>query len=166
MRGLAGDFGGADTKAGRAALAVADLTRTLGRVPTEKEIRVAMNTAEAYRQYEQIHDRVTTPLYLPVILRPSGTTGVQERQHGGPVEPGRAYIVGEKRPELLVMGAGGRGYVHPRVPRARGGGGEGGGTFELTITNWQDGTGYVRRVAGAQDSAHARIARQRERMGA
>jgi hypothetical protein len=40
------------------------------------------------------------------------TPGV--RQHGGPVFPGRPYIVGEHRPELFIPGQ--VGYVAPRVP--------------------------------------------------
>lgn len=46
------------------------------------------------------------------------------RAGGGPVSPGRAYLVGEKRPELFVPGSAGR--IVPRVPDAvmpaRGGG--------------------------------------------
>lgn len=164
--GLARQLGGTETKAGRAATAVFNLAQRLGRVPTKREIDIALNTAEAYAQLGQIHDRITTPVYLPVILRPSGTTGVQERAAGGPVAAGGAYIVGERRPELLVMGRRG-GYVHRSVPAGmRSGGGLEGGTFELVITDWDRGLGKISRVAGAQDAAHARIARQRQRMGA
>jgi hypothetical protein len=46
----------------------------------------------------------------------AGMAGVSAREFGGPVEAGRAYIVGEKRPELFVPGA--SGFIHPSVPAA------------------------------------------------
>jgi hypothetical protein len=44
------------------------------------------------------------------------------RETGGPVMPGKAYVVGEKRPELFVPSS--AGYIMPRVPSAQGGGGQ------------------------------------------
>jgi hypothetical protein len=46
------------------------------------------------------------------------------RAEGGPVSPGKAYIVGERRPELFVPDTAGR--IIPRVP---------GGEMQLTIIN-------------------------------
>lgn len=46
------------------------------------------------------------------------------RARGGPVQAGKAYIVGEKRPELFVPGQ--SGMIHPSVPDVRNGGAAGG----------------------------------------
>lgn len=46
--------------------------------------------------------------------------GFHQRQHGGPVSPGRPYIVGERRPELFVPNSAGR--ILPSVPGMGGGG--------------------------------------------
>lgn len=40
----------------------------------------------------------------------------QHRQLGGPIQPNRDYIVGEKQQELLRMNADGTGYVTPMGP--------------------------------------------------
>lgn len=47
----------------------------------------------------------------------SGVLGLPGRATGGPVAPGRAYVVGERGPELFVPTASGR----VEVPRASGG---------------------------------------------
>jgi hypothetical protein len=44
------------------------------------------------------------------------------RETGGGVMPGKAYVVGEKRPELFVPST--AGYIMPRVPSGQGGGGQ------------------------------------------
>jgi uncharacterized protein YgiB involved in biofilm formation len=44
------------------------------------------------------------------------------RETGGSVMPGKAYVVGEKRPELFVPST--AGYIMPRVPSGQGGGGQ------------------------------------------
>lgn len=51
-------------------------------------------------------------------------TGLFGRAEGGPVEAGRPYIVGEKRPELFVPNR--DGYIYPRVP-------SGGGQVEVYV---------------------------------
>lgn len=60
---------------------------------------------------------------LPLLGRP------QERARGGPVSRGRAYLVGEHRPEVVQFGD--DGYVHPSIEsfsrREAGGGFSGGG---------------------------------------
>ncbi|HEX8191462.1 MAG TPA: tail tape measure protein, partial [Allosphingosinicella sp.] len=38
----------------------------------------------------------------------AGLLGLPGRAHGGPVAPGRAYVVGERGPELFVPTASGR----------------------------------------------------------
>ena len=49
-----------------------------------------------------------------------GGEGAEGRQHGGPVFPGRPYIVGERRRELFIPSE--RGTILPFVPRSGGGG--------------------------------------------
>ncbi|HEY0013901.1 MAG TPA: tail tape measure protein [Allosphingosinicella sp.] len=44
----------------------------------------------------------------------AGLLGLPGRAHGGPVAPGRAYVVGERGPELFVPTASGR--VEPGMP--------------------------------------------------
>lgn len=44
------------------------------------------------------------------------------RATGGSVMPGKAYVVGEKRPELFVPST--SGYIMPRLPSGQGGGGQ------------------------------------------
>ena len=44
------------------------------------------------------------------------------RETGGPVMPGKAYIVGEKRPEVFVPSS--AGYIMPRVPDSQSSGGQ------------------------------------------
>lgn len=45
-----------------------------------------------------------------------------KRETGGSVMPGKAYVVGEKRPEVFVPST--AGYIMPRVPSGQGGGGQ------------------------------------------
>ena len=51
------------------------------------------------------------------------------RAAGGSVMPGKAYVVGENRPELFVPST--SGYIMPRVPTGQGGGGQ---TQSVTVT--------------------------------
>jgi hypothetical protein len=51
------------------------------------------------------------------------------REKGGPVSPGKAYVVGEKRPELFVPST--AGTIMPNVPN--GGNGGGGGTTRVVV---------------------------------
>lgn len=47
----------------------------------------------------------------------AGLVGAPGRSTGGPVSAGRAYLVGERGPELFVPGSGGR--IENSLPRAR-----------------------------------------------
>jgi len=62
----------------------------------------------------------------------------RQRQHGGPVRAGEAYIVGEKRPELFVPNE--NGMIWPALPNAvSAGGGGGGGVIEVHSHVYLDG---------------------------
>src|SRR5690606_27388342 len=54
------------------------------------------------------------------------------RANGGPVQSGKAYVVGEKRPELFVPSS--PGYIIPRIPRAAAAGNSAGGPIDLRIS--------------------------------
>jgi hypothetical protein len=115
--------------------------------------------------------------------------GVVNREHGGPVAGDRWYMVGERGPELMRLGAGARGQVYPHdqtrrmlaggVPQLRAmadGGviGAGGRQFaqaqvvvvevEKSVTNEGDFTGpvYV-NPADADDFARQMRRKQRQR---
>lgn len=76
---------------------------------------------------------------VSVITRQStilaGSTNVPRQQHGGPVEAGRAYIVGEKRPELFVPDQ--NGMILPSVPPMSSPSLFGGGGGSATTVNYQ-----------------------------
>jgi|GEM_PF-5480727 hypothetical protein len=89
----------------------------------------------------------TTTVTFDTIYRQSGSP-VSLRQHGGPVQAGQPYIVGEKRPELFVPDTKGRiepsvpdtkGRIEPSVPAGfdRGAGG-GGGQTRAGVTIYGD----------------------------
>jgi hypothetical protein len=69
------------------------------------------------------------------------------REQGGPVSPGRAYVVGEKRPEVFVPST--SGYILPRVPQ---GGSEGGGMQGVTV-RVEPSPLFITTVAGATQAA-------------
>lgn len=56
----------------------------------------------------------TTYIYTRVVTQGDVAIGSPTgHASGGPVVPGRVYLVGEQGPELLAMGPGGSGYVYP-----------------------------------------------------
>jgi tape measure domain-containing protein len=62
--------------------------------------------------------------------------GFSPREHGGPVEAGMAYLVGERRPELFVPRQ--SGFIVPKVPSISvGGGGRGGGAVHHHHNHFQ-----------------------------
>jgi len=71
----------------------------------------------ALKEVEAINDRIAKQQQLEEILR---LTNLPGRALGGPVVPGQAYIVGERRPELFVPRV--PGTIVPRVPQASGSG--------------------------------------------
>lgn len=107
--------------------------RAFGWVPgIGPKLEKAANDIERFRDEANaalggIRDKVVTvtinagPAILgsqPVRPVPAGSGAILRRAHGGPVLPGRPYIVGEVRPELFVPDVAGR--IEPTVP---GGGG-------------------------------------------
>lgn len=74
----------------------------------------------------------------------AGLKGVKigARASGGPVQGGRSYLVGERGPEILTMGA--NGYVTPNH-KLGSGGGSGETVYEITL-NIADGISQVFRI--------------------
>ena len=71
----------------------------------------------ALKEVEAINDRIAKQQQLIEGVRLANLPG---RALGGPVVPGQAYIVGERRPELFVPRV--PGTIVPRVPQASGSG--------------------------------------------
>jgi phage-related minor tail protein len=80
-------------------------------------------------------------------LMPAVNMGMQKREHGGPVQAGMPYIVGERRPELFVPSQ--SGYIYPSVPKA----GQGN---SVTINN----TYHITGVGADIETNTRRIAKQ------
>lgn len=77
---------------------------------------------------------------------------------GGPVAAGKAYVVGERGPELFTPSVSGRIVPNHKIA------GVAGGDRRFVITNWREGTGYFSDVADGSVASAARFNRQRSRM--
>jgi hypothetical protein len=87
------------------------------------QLEAALVTARA--RLNGLQDRtVHVTVQTNFIGGTSGGRGGGRRQHGGPVWPGGAFVVGEQRPELFVPNQPGR--IVPRVPATRSGNGDSG----------------------------------------
>jgi hypothetical protein len=83
------------------------------------QLQAALATARA--RLNSLRDRTVTVTVQTRIIGGQGVRiGERTRQHGGPVWPGGAFVVGEREPELFIPDRPGR--IEPRVPTARGGG--------------------------------------------
>ena len=80
---------------------------------------------------------------------------------GGKIHAGEIGLVGEKGPELFVPSTTGRIVPNHRLAAL----GTGGGAAAITITNWKEGTGFIRSVSESSIAAHRLHDRQRRRMG-
>lgn len=111
---------------------IADLERKLERakadikkVPPEKQTRLRGEISSLQAKISaakalllSVRDRTVTLTVRGVIAASASSAAAyqqrfQGRQFGGPVLPDRHYLVGEKGPELLTMGAGASGHVTP-----------------------------------------------------
>lgn len=111
---LDGPFGAGVDRAGRALEAgLARAIRT-GKLGFEDLARVAMSVLSAIAASavrSGVHSILTT------IGGAIGPLGLPGRATGGPVSPGRAYVVGERGPELFVPSAAGQ-VAAPAAPPA------------------------------------------------
>lgn len=68
------------------------------------------------------------------------------REFGGPVSAGRAYVVGERRPELFVPST--NGYIHPSV------GGGGGGQQHIAVNFFPDESSAYKQMESSPEFRH------------
>ncbi len=95
-----------------------------------KHIDFTINAEQAKAELREIEAILNRNPAINQVVAQQGTIrgalGAERRQHGGPVYPGRSYIVGEKRPELLTLGrSSSPGYITPSV---------GGGSVTINLT--------------------------------
>jgi methyl-accepting chemotaxis protein len=124
--------------------AVANLIEEIARLATtvqmsnadQNTLKVLVDTGQLERAVELMaiiktgRGRVTLPQAVQAMTETDlflGTLGIPGRAMGGPVSAGGTYLVGERGPELLTMGAR-SGYVTPN--HAMGGGG-----INVTVTS-------------------------------
>ena len=91
------------------------------------------------------------------------------RANGGPVGGGRAYLVGERGPEIFVPGATGQITSNENLNKALGSGG-GGNSVVINQTNNFDGNGadnaeLARMVADATEKQVYKVLRNESRPG-
>ena len=95
-----------------------------------------------------------------------GTPNLPTLAKGAVNFAGGFALVGERGPELVNLPRGSDVITARQTRRSLGAAGDEGGLFELVITNWQEGRGYIRRIADDSAAGLAGKSRQRERMGA
>jgi len=88
-------------------------------------------------------------------------TPVAGRALGGPVSAGTPYLVGERGPELFTPDQAGRIVPNSAVVESMG---EQSGEAELTITNWDEGTGYIRYLARDESAERQTYSESQQRM--
>jgi hypothetical protein len=134
----------------KVATAAEEVAKRINGIPTAKQISIQVAIDAVVSQ---------------VTGRPSGRPGdPHHRATGGPVEAGQAYVVGDGvGPELFVPNVDGR--ISKNLTPHGLGGGSGGNRSALTITNWEDGTGYIEQVSDGSVRRHSRLTRQHHRMG-
>lgn len=77
------------------------------------------------------------------------------REQGGPVTAGRAYVVGEKRPELFVPTQ--NGYIMPSVPSPSQSFASSGGqspVMNISVHNWNDEAAMTRHIRDNPETHH------------
>jgi TP901 family phage tail tape measure protein len=142
VRKLAAENGGLETKAGRAALAVADLATKLGRIPTKTEINLVTNADHTRDQIERLRSAVASVPRTNIVdffIRTHGSapgstpTGIAEGAGAS------GAIV--NRPTLALIGEHGREAVVP-LSRTRGNGPLPAGGITLNINGPVYGPSY------------------------
>jgi ABC-type transporter Mla subunit MlaD len=94
-----------------------ELSRSLDNLKKPREARVSVKTAAAMEKLRSLNRRIAAVVYdrtMGITVAVHGGGRITERAHGGEVEPGRAYKVGERRGELFMPGV--SGTVVPFVP--------------------------------------------------
>lgn len=112
---------------------LAQLGENIRRIPNVKIINVEALTGGAQADVDRFLRGIPRRVQVAISADAAGIVarqpGVGKRAHGGPTSPHHAYLVGERGPELLFMGAQ-AGTITPndRISMGGPGGGSGGGT--------------------------------------
>jgi hypothetical protein len=122
-------------------------------IPPVVYTNFVMDTAQAEANLRRLFD-LTQRVVDAAGAVPQGNPEDIFRAAGGPVMKGRAYIVGEHRPELFVPNS--SGYIQPSVPAMAGGGG---GAQTVVIPVSIDGREVARAVWREDDERDRRRGR-------
>lgn len=139
-----------ERKLAGAARAAGLVAQMINRIPTSKDIAIYLRT------HEIIYG--TTRVGAPPATTTGGATPAKPPGHsamGGPIYAGVPRLVGEQGPEVFVPNASGRVVPNSLLQ----------GPVEFVMTNWHEGRGYFRQIAGGVTAGHARRVAQIERMG-
>jgi hypothetical protein len=123
---------GADRAKGK----VGDVEDAVEDLPARHDTVIAVETGSAQRRITGLRDAFRS---LPTTVRTGVVTSIRESQHigglqhGGRVQAGHAYLVGEVRPELFVPDSPGRIEPRPSLIRAGSAGGRGDTTVNLAV---------------------------------
>lgn len=105
-RQLRQDFINAAIAAGKTAAQAARLADQYLNVPKKVDTKFNVNKQQAERDLNAINakaNHAARPRTIWFTAAQSGSLGaIGQREHGGPVKAGHAYVVGEKRPEVFV----------------------------------------------------------------
>lgn len=117
LLGIPPDVATTIANTGDLATLVVDRYRTegLARIPGNVHTTVTADTSQAeahLARVQSVLNRFTRGRSFGELLFGGGA--IEGRAHGGPVVAGRAYVVGEVRPELFVPDV--DGFIHPGVP--------------------------------------------------
>ena len=139
---------------------IIDLGKQIGLTPTEVETLLTMTDEGSIDEVERRLEILTRNRTINLDIIDNGGAGYGDRfggyrASGGPVQAGKAYIVGEKGPEIVVPDASGTVVPNDQITRlsssagitrtvsTRGGGGGGGGTSEDRLMSAMAETGDI-----------------------
>lgn len=155
-------FGRTQKQAQKAREDIANFIRETGRVPEKEELRVLVDAADAKRQLGDVKqhlDAIQSKTITITLLQRGKTAPIGTNAAGTDDWRGGWSWVGEEGPELLNL---------PRhsqvVPTSRLSSLNSGGAKRITITNWNDGTGYMEEISDGSVAGNNRFAGQRARM--
>jgi hypothetical protein len=121
--------------AGRTKRKVDQVGDSVEELPRKRTTTIEADTAGATKAVARLATSIRNLTTGEYAVRIGGQVygAIGGRQHGGRVERGRPYLVGEVRPELFVPDVGGRIEPRPSVVRPTGGGGAGGTSIDLQV---------------------------------
>lgn len=106
----------------------------------DKAMEYIADNAKEFRRWVRSNLNTSITVTVDYVVGQMPSYGGQ-RANGGPVSAGRTYLVGERGPELLTMGAGG-GFVTSNDD-LRSASGKGGNTYSISV---QAGVGDPRQI--------------------